>query len=177
MELGGGFIIMLALLYYLLGVETLAALILAALVHELGHLAALYFMGMRLKKLRLGALGACMEADDLGKPYLKTAAAALAGPRAGLVFYFMLLSVDGTFALASLALSLLNLLPVSGLDGGCALLNLLSHAFGPAAAERIVCLTSCAAILALFAAGFFAFNFTLALAAGWLLIDLARNML
>ncbi len=168
---------MLALLYYLLGFEMLAALMIAALAHELGHLSALRISGIRLNRIRLGVTGAHIEAGNADRPYLQSAFTALAGPLAGIVLYLLLLPVSRSYASVSLLLSLLNLLPISGLDGGYALKNILSHFFGVKAAEIILCVTSCGCLLAVFIASFMTLNFMLALTAAWLLIDFAKDVL
>lgn len=177
LEIGGGFIIMLALLYYLLGFELLAALIIAALVHESGHLLALRLSGIRLSRIRLGAAGAQIEAGGVNRPYLQSAFTALSGPLAGIFLYLLLLPVDKSYASVSLMLSLLNLLPVGGLDGGSALKNILTFFFGLTIADRVLCVTGCCCILAVFILSFITFNFMLALTAVWLLIDFARDVL
>ncbi len=175
-ELGGGFAIMLSLLYLLLGARMLGAVLAAALIHELGHLAALALTGVKVDKVRLGATGACICRSS-GGAYWETAASALAGPAAGLLFYLLILPFDKSCASASLALSALNLLPASGLDGGAAAHSLCAFFFGLSAADRVLCLSSCAVSLTLFILSFLSFNLMLCLISVCLLIDLAKDLL
>lgn len=90
----------------------------AAVVHELGHCAAVALTGGKLLGIRLTATGAVLETAPIS--YGKEALCALAGPVAGLLLlplgrFFPWLTFWG------LAQSLYNLLPLYPLDGGRAL--------------------------------------------------------
>ena len=93
----------------------------AALLHELGHLAALQALGIPVYCLELRASGAVIRADLRQTPQELWAYAA--GPGVNLLLGFALRRTLPGFALCNLALGLWNLLPAEGLDGGqlCAL--------------------------------------------------------
>jgi len=121
---------MLAALWCVDEENVLWVFLLAALVHELGHLLVLYIAGGRFQKLSLTFFGAIMHcelpADNLAK-----AAVCLAGPASS----FMLTAVAGFFkcyrlAGASVILGLFNLLPIPPLDGGMALNFLMNERLG-----------------------------------------------
>lgn len=112
---------------------------LAALLHELGHIAAAWGWGVPLRGLRLDLFGARMELG--GRiPYRAELAVAAGGPLASLLaasLAFPLGRVWGEanlFAAVSLGLGMLNLLPVRGLDGGRMLSCGLSLLLGERAA-------------------------------------------
>ena len=110
-------VLMFTLLYASLENRELAALLSAVLVHELGHLAAMWLLGLKLLALRLELTGLCIGyagAPGRWEQFLTAAA----GPALGLI-YAQLASCLGWELTAgvSLLLSLFNLLPVRPLDG------------------------------------------------------------
>ena len=123
-ELSPGAALAGALLLVLLRPEELAALALAVLCHELGHLAAILALRQRLTgfRARLGgfSLDYAGDAGDLGRALI-----AGAGPGAGLLYALAASRLGVTLerdwlclsAGLSLLLSLLNLLPAPPLDG------------------------------------------------------------
>lgn len=117
----------------------LTALVLsAALIHELGHLAALRLAGGRVTALRLSVFGAELAADGAGLSYGKELAAVLAGPLANLLAGLILARLGCPAAAgAHLVLCAFNLLPVRPLDGGRALYLLAAWIAGPAAGEAL----------------------------------------
>ena len=135
----------------------------AAAVHEAGHLAALRFFGLRPRSLRLGAGGLVID-YCASLSHRRDAAVALAGPAAGAVFWLLcaLLTAGSVFpqrgrsyAGASLALSLFNLIPAYPLDGAQALYSVLAARLTPPEAERIVRIVTVSVGAAMFAAGLY----------------------
>lgn len=116
---------MAAALIFFCGWDELCALVLAAAVHESGHLLALWALGCRVKGLRLDGFGASIGIDGVISDEA-VVLAALSGPVAGFVGAFLLSAIGREFgspglyraAGLSLALSLFNLLPALPLDGG-----------------------------------------------------------
>ena len=111
---------------------SLAAL-LAAFLHELGHIIAAKIYNIELGELRLGIFGASLTSRVMLCSYKKEILLCLAGPLVNLISVLMLFpfckNYDGFFALfirASLFLGLLNLLPIYEFDGGRILFCLLS---------------------------------------------------
>ena len=140
LELTGDFLLLLTITWFFCGGEAVAALALAAAVHELGHAAALLCLGQLPRGMRMDASGLCFRcppAGSEGREILRT----LAGPAAGLLLALALgSSPEPTLRLTagtSLALSGLNLLPASCLDGGRLIRSLAALVFGPVPAERV----------------------------------------
>ena len=103
----------------------LAAVLLAAVCHEMGHYVALRLCGGRLEGLSVSAFGAQMRIRDRNRlSYGREALCVLAGPLVNVTLSW-LMSVGGKwreefylFAGAQLVLGVFNLLPLTALDGG-----------------------------------------------------------
>lgn len=107
----------------------------AVLLHEAGHLIALLSFGYPPTGLSLSLSGAVLQTREDFIPYKKEAAISLAGP-----FFGLLGCAAALFSLRqrftengmlffsfNFLLALLNLLPIRGTDGGCALFALLCY--------------------------------------------------
>ena len=116
-----GFFPVLALMLLLFPLRFLVGVLLAALIHELGHLLALKIAGGRVLSIRLRSFGARIEAAPMSPG--RTALCALAGPAAGALTIFAWKTFP-ELALAGLVQTVFNLLPVYPLDGGRALRNI-----------------------------------------------------
>ena len=119
----------------------------AAMVHEMGHLAAARLLDIKMRKMHIGSMGARLFLDSGLLSYRDEALIAAAGPAANLLCLLAVLpilsqrpSADGLlfFAAASLCLAAINLLPLCGFDGGRIICALLSSWLGESAAERIL---------------------------------------
>lgn len=124
-----GFVVLLSASAYFGSLQLLAALLIAAAAHELGHIVAVWCSGRKLDRLTLTALGAelTLKGESVSATFLQDLALSLSGPAANLILA-LILTVIGGFPLllgANLLLGCFNLLPVSPLDGGCALFALL----------------------------------------------------
>ena len=122
------------------GLQDTVTVALAALFHELGHMAAAWGWGIPLRGLRLDLFGARMELGGLlsyraelavaaGGPLVSLAAAALVWPLG------CFLGGAYLFSAVSLGLGLINLLPVRSMDGGRMLFCVLSLLFGERMAD------------------------------------------
>lgn len=131
--------------------DRVAAVLLAALFHELGHIVTALLLGVRLRVYRAGAVGVSLGYDTSTVSLLTEAAVCLSGPVLGLSLFFICrrLGVFSHFAAANAALSFFNLLPVSGLDGGGALLCLTDSIMPPHLSLRLSRAVSSAVTLAL----------------------------
>ena len=122
LELSGGFLLLLSLTGFLCGREALLAASLAAAVHELGHLALILGQGSLPSQLSLDVSGASLRCRGPEPNVRQEFVRALAGPAAGLLLWLLLRSSASAYLHAaagmSLMLSLVNLLPAPGLDGG-----------------------------------------------------------
>lgn len=122
---------------------SLAAL-LAAAIHELGHIFAAKICSIPLYEMRLGIFGAALTTDASLYSYKKEIALAAAGPLANFassaLLYPIFKSSEGFGALflaASLFLGILNLLPVESFDGGRILNCILCEKFSPRLASAV----------------------------------------
>lgn len=160
-----------------------AAVISASVLHELGHLAALRHYGVRVRALRLTALGAELEAPKLVRlSYPRELIVTLSGIAVNLLcaaLLAVLVRHSGgesayLFAGAHLVLAAFNLLPVSTLDGARALLLLLAWGVGPVTAERVSTVVSLLVSLMLCALGGY---LSLVRHSGWLFAIAALGIL
>ncbi len=90
--------------------------LLAAALHETGHLAALWLLDIPVCALELGTFGAVIRADLSGCP--REIPALAAGPCVNLLLAAVFWRSWPIFALSNLALGLGNLLPFPKRDGG-----------------------------------------------------------
>ncbi len=120
-------VLMLVCLVFTHAYISLAALLAAAL-HELGHLMAAKLCHISLKELKLDIFGAAITPRGAISSYRKEIVFALSGPAVN-IFTFMLLlpwadrvgEFGRLFIIASAFLGMLNLLPLEGFDGARAL--------------------------------------------------------
>ena len=115
-----GAALLLGVLIFTLCPTELAALALAVLAHELGHLLALQLLGVRVSGVTFAMTGPVIrcEAPSTASGQILSA---LSGPVAGMLLYLFTYARWPLLGEISLFLSLLNLLPVPPLDGGRAL--------------------------------------------------------
>ena len=122
LQISGGFLLLASLTGFLCGGKALCAAILAAAAHELGHLALILRQGNLPRRLTLDVSGACLYCFGPEPGARQELVRALAGPGAGLLYWLLLRCSGSGFLKASadmsLMLSLVNLLPAPGLDGG-----------------------------------------------------------
>ena len=127
-----------------IGKESCAALLTAVLVHECGHVAAIYLCGMKVLAVRPELSGLKIIYSQTGDCRAELIAA-LAGPLAGAVYCFIVRNGGGMWGLSaqlSLLYTLFNMLPVKKLDGGRALYLIVENFFGEAEAADLVGLFS-----------------------------------
>lgn len=122
----------------------------AVFFHELGHVIMIAALKKKICRITLEPLGARIVLGS-GISYGQELLIALSGPTASFLLFFALRS--GEIADYSLFLGLINLLPVSTLDGGRALECAVSYFLGPSAGEKAVkaCGRACIMVLWLFA--------------------------
>ena len=143
--------------------------VLAAILHESGHILLMNIFGIPPRKIKMNPFGIDIVEGDR------------AGPTANLLSFFALLAWFSVWpqrylfflSAANLGLFLFNILPIEPLDGGQALYSFLCLRFPEAQAAHITEVVSFFALFPLAAAGFLAlfrsgYNFTLLLAAGYL---------
>jgi hypothetical protein len=128
---------------------------LAALLHELGHVVAIYLSGGRVRKFAIHPFGAEIVTGQELLTYGQSLFVALAGVGVNALCALPLLFLGGpylvqVFSACSLALALFNLLPLSKLDGGEALFHLGSLLVGPQKAFFLCRICSFLGIFGLF---------------------------
>lgn len=176
LRVSGGFLLVLAVLFYLdEGDGLLFSGLLACAFHELGHILVIRLLGGRIERLELTAAGAVLVLDPYAPlSYGKEVAAALAGPLSNLLCGGVAAAL-GCFLSAGLnfAAALFNLLPICPMDGGRVLCALLSGRLDAETVERVSAVLSGTLLGALLGAGLMLAkqlgNPTLAVSAGILL--------
>lgn len=146
-QIDPGWLILMALLWYLEPWGYFLPFCAAMAVHELGHILALRLCGVPIRRLRLDLSGAVLETG--ATDYRRELICAMAGPAVNLLALLLPPLFSG-FAQCCLLLALFNLLPIPPLDGGRALRALLLLRCSTAAAFRIltlVVLLSAAALM------------------------------
>lgn len=118
------------------------SLVCSVLIHELGHVAVARLRGIELSELRLGIFGASLSPAGALFSYADEIYLCLGGPIANFITAALALAPLGghlnIFILSSVALGTLNLLPVSGLDGGRIAHSLLCLWASPSTARAVV---------------------------------------
>ncbi len=116
-----GFVLLAACLYFVGGAGALAAFGAAALVHELGHLTAMFLVGASVRGIRITACGPVIDYGGVSSRREEMGILA-AGPLAGIFFAVLCFITDIPFLCYTGAIALLaamfNLLPVLPMDGG-----------------------------------------------------------
>lgn len=134
----------------------LAALLPAALLHELAHYTVLRLCGVRAARFTLTGLGASLYVPELHRlSYGAELLSAAAGPLMNLLLW-VLLSLTGReeltlFAGAQMVLGVLNLLPVRPMDGGRILWLATAYLTEPYTADRVAAAVGLAVSSALLA--------------------------
>lgn len=149
-----------AFIYYVVSIETAIAIALPVAVHELSHIIALRFFGLKVKSVRAELTGLCIDYCGFAEPVVHIAAA-FAGPAGGFIYAYAASLIARETGCAwmelsagiSLLLSVFNLLPVLPLDGGRILLGILTMLLGAHAGERVTYRISFAITAALLIAG------------------------
>lgn len=145
---------------------------LAALLHELGHVAVMRMCGVRVRGVKLRLFDVLIEADE--PPTVRAdVLITLGGPAANFIFAAILCPFSLTPGLPHLALGGFNLLPVMSLDGGHLFSLLLSQKLSPRVCGFILRLTTFVFMLPLMTAGIYilfqsGYNYSLLLIALYL---------
>ena len=149
---------LLAAFIWLSSAALLAAVLLAALCHELGHYLALRAMGGRVEAITIAATGAEMRiAPDSRLSYGRELLATIAGPAVNLLLALLLaflgwyVPILYLLAGVQLLLGIFNLLPVTPLDGGSILWLAVAWLTEPYTADRVTANVGLAVSVALLA--------------------------
>ena len=123
--------------------KQLTACVLAAILHESGHIVASKALSIPISHMKLDVLGARLRTSGKLCSYPSMIALCLAGPLINFVCFAFTLPFSENFdflhefCLSSLSLGLLNLLPIDGFDGGRIVHSILCMFLPMSVAERI----------------------------------------
>ena len=114
--------------------------VLVVALHESGHVLMARVCKIRLRELKLGIFGAALSPQSCLYSYKKEILLCLGGPLMNFLSVLVITAFFDTprfeyFKDCSIALGLLNLLPISGFDGGRILYSLLSILLPPRAVD------------------------------------------
>ena len=111
----------------------------ATLLHELGHVAAIYLSHGSISEIVLRPFGAVIKRQPVSGSYLSDLFISLSGPIMNIISFGICAFIGklGHFAAASLILASVNLIPSDPLDGYSALRAFALLFFPPDTAERI----------------------------------------
>ncbi len=146
-----GFLLLAALLLYQSTSAFLTSFLLAAALHELGHILTAHLLGIPIRTLSMTAFGCVLSLTDRALiPDWKLLFIAAAGPMLNLTLAFLSLYLFDypLFGAENLLLALFNLLPVFPLDGAVILVSALSAKMLPEQAERCVCMLALLLVIA-----------------------------
>ena len=126
--------------------------ILAALLHELGHLVMMRCFHIRVRAISLRFFDVLIEAQPPGS-FRADVCVTLGGVAANLIFAAVLLPFHRRLFYANAALALFNLMPVMSLDGGRLLYLLLSRRWLPKTCTLVLKMTTFILLVPLMTAG------------------------
>lgn len=152
------------LVCYVEGIISAMIIILAALLHEAGHLVAMTACRAEITEIALEPMGARITYDGIRTSYVDDLRIALAGPLFNLLFCLLGVTVFVffkneyvlLFVFSHLALAAANLLPVSFLDGGNMLYAALCIKSDQTRAEKVCRVMNVFGRLIMLAANIFA---------------------
>lgn len=126
-----------AFLLLILPLRWILGAVLAGLIHELGHIAALWLVSGKIKNIHVHIGGCEIETEPLN--YRQEFCSVLAGPVGSFLLLFFR-KVAPEAAVCGVVQGLYNLIPVWPLDGG-RLLQILLYKFLPNNAELVMTLS------------------------------------
>ena len=126
------------------------ASLLSIFIHECGHVLAAKLLKIDMRECKIDIFGASLTPNNSNFSYWDEILLCLCGPAinivTGLLTFPFLVRISDNFPtyffLASLALALLNLIPIKGFDGGQILSALLSIIFNVTISEQIMTVIS-----------------------------------
>lgn len=158
----------------------LTSTVIAALLHEAGHIALICLTGAGVKHIRVTPYGLEIQTVRSYRDLTQELAVSLAGCAVNLAFFLFLLPYGGfcaSLASSCAVLGVLNALPVSGLDGGEALFAFISRYSDYSRTKRICRYVSFATLvllwtLAVYIFLFSGYNYSLFIMTVWLFAKL-----
>ena len=131
--------------------------LLAVLIHELGHIFTARYLNISLSECKIDIFGASLCPAAYNFSYKDEILLCISGPMSNLLTLLPFIpfalvfkhDLSICFATASLALALLNLLPISGFDGGRIFYALVCILSDPDTANTVISVVSFFCILVL----------------------------
>ena len=126
-------------------------LLLAAAIHEIGHILMAKLTRVRMSKLELDIFGASLVTQNSISSYSAELKVAIAGPlfnffSAATVFFFCRFNPQNKytelFLVSSLFLGIINILPIRSFDGGRIFYIILAEKLGPQKAYSCITISS-----------------------------------
>ncbi|MBE6730536.1 MAG: hypothetical protein E7564_02475 [Ruminococcaceae bacterium] len=96
--------------------ENFNSVLIAVIIHELSHVATLYFMGGKIEEINLRLTDINISTNVLKLPVLKAVSVILAGPMANLLLGIMFKNYNKEFSFVNFSLGLFQILPVFSSD-------------------------------------------------------------
>lgn len=115
----------------------LGLIFLSILLHEAGHLLVMALLGISIERVTLLPIGIDIKRHQKYISYPKEMILALAGIAVNLLVFIIFRKYE-FFAYTNLLYALINLIPIKGLDGGCALEAFLLSVCDYDTADRIL---------------------------------------
>ncbi len=127
--------------------------LLAALLHECGHLATVLFFGLRPQSVSVSSAGFVMHIPQLERNRKIHILTALSGGVTNLILFLLFFPLWKDFAAANLALCILSLLPCDPFDGGIIIRSVLEKYMPERKADHIMLLLTLTILVCLIIAG------------------------
>ncbi len=166
-----GFLLLAASVYFVGGPGALAAFGAAALIHELGHLTAMFLTGATVRGIRVSACGPVIDYSGVTTRRQEMGILA-AGPLAAIFFAVLCFITDVPFLCYTGAIALLaamfNLLPVLPMDGGRLALYALETTMSERSAQLILRIMGTLCSLGVLATGIYIRSIAAAAAGIWM---------
>ena len=144
-RINGGFFVFLAFAFVFVPFEWLSSWILAAVIHELGHITSIRAGGHSIYGLDISLSGARILTDDLGRDEWYCA---LAGPIFAL-FLVLTIRVFPRLGICAIFQTCVNLLPIYPMDGGRVIRSVICNIWSEEQANRILKIVACIVTLIL----------------------------
>lgn len=113
------------------------ACLLSAVIHESGHLFAMYLFSVKPKSITVKLFDFVIDAD-IESGFWSQFTITIMGPMFNLLFSLLLLPVSKLLSITNLCIGVFNLLPILSFDGGHALRLSLCTKFSSTVSENIV---------------------------------------
>lgn len=127
---------------------------LAAILHELGHIAVMKLCRLRIRAVSLRMFDVLIEAD-VPRSFREDLAVTSGGVCMNLICAVLLTPFNRTLGYPHIALGIFNLLPLMSLDGGRLLELLLQRRFSARVCRNILRITTFIFLLPLLTGGFY----------------------